>query len=67
LPESDLWVTMRLHMDTTLSSQRRELLVLLAWCLLLMLAWGLWLWQLDASDLTFDESATYFVAHRPPL
>ena len=58
---------MRLYMNTTLSSQRRELLVLLAWCLLLMLAWGLWLWQLDASDLTFDESATYFVAHRPPL
>jgi mannosyltransferase len=58
---------MRLHMDTTLSSQRRQLPVLLAWCLLLMLAWGLWLWQLDASDLTFDESATYFVAHRPPL
>ena len=35
------------------------------WCALLMLTWGLWLWQLDASDLTFDETATYFVAHRP--
>jgi hypothetical protein len=33
--------------------------------LLLAATWGLWLWQLDASDLTFDESATYFVAHRP--
>lgn len=30
-----------------------------------MLAWALWLWRLDASDLTFDETATYFVAHRP--
>ena len=45
---------------------RRSLLpVLLAWLLLLTAAWGLWLWQLDGSDLTFDESATYFVAHRP--
>lgn len=38
---------------------------LLAWWLLLLVVWGLWLWQLDASDLTFDEAATHFVAHRP--
>ena len=42
-----------------------HLLFLLAWVVLLAAAWGLWLWQLDASDLTFDESATYFVANRP--
>ncbi|MBN1178844.1 MAG: glycosyltransferase family 39 protein, partial [Anaerolineae bacterium] len=40
---------------------------LVAWVLLLLAAWCLWLWQLDASDLTFDEAATYFVAHRPVL
>ncbi|MCJ7738353.1 MAG: glycosyltransferase family 39 protein [Anaerolineae bacterium] len=28
--------------------------------------WGLWLWQLEASDLTFDEAATYYIAHRSP-
>jgi hypothetical protein len=44
-----------------------RLLSLIAWVLLLSATWGLWLWQLDASDLTFDESATYFVAHRPLL
>ena len=54
-------------MDNAVNSQRRELLVLLAWCLLVLLAWGLWLWRLDASDLTFDEAATYFIAHRPLL
>ncbi len=58
---------MPLLMDTTASHQRRKTLILLVWCLLLMLAWGLWLWHLDASDLTFDEAATYFVAHRPLL
>ncbi len=42
-----------------------RLRVLLGWCLLLLLVWGLWLWQLDASDLTFDESATHLIAHRP--
>ncbi len=46
---------------------RQKLHLLLAGSLLLTLAWGLWLWRLDASDLTFDESATYFVAHRPLL
>jgi|GEM_PF-725403 len=40
-------------------------LCLLAWTALLLAAWGLWLYQLDASDLTFDESATDFVARRP--
>lgn len=39
--------------------------VLLGWCLLLLVVWGLWLWQLDASDLTFDEAATHFIASRP--
>jgi len=46
---------------------RRKTFILLAWCLLFMLAWGGWLWRLGASDLTFDEAATYFVAHRPLL
>lgn len=54
-------------METATNSQRRELLVLLAWCLLLMLAWSLWLYRLDGSDLTFDEAATYSVARRPLL
>jgi mannosyltransferase len=58
---------MPLHMDTTVNGRRWKPLVLLAWCLLLMLVWGLWLWRLDASDLTFDEAATYVVAHRPLL
>jgi mannosyltransferase len=56
---------MPLQMDTTLNRRRQELPVLLSWCLLLMVAWGLWLWRLDASDLTFDEAATYFVARWP--
>jgi len=51
----------------TTPDDRQKLYVTLASCLLLALAWGLWLWRLDASDLTFDETATYFVAHRPPL
>jgi len=54
-------------MDTAANSQRWKPLVLLAWCLLLLLAWGLWLWRLDASDLTFDEAATHLVAHQPLL
>ncbi len=37
------------------------------WCLILWAAWAVRLWQLDASSLTFDEAATYFVAHRPVL
>lgn len=35
------------------------------WCLLLLTAWGGWLWQLDIGNLSFDETATYFVANRP--
>ncbi len=46
------------------TKNRRKLLVPLAWGLLLLLAWGMWLYHLDASDLTFDETATYTVAHR---
>jgi mannosyltransferase len=52
---------------SSMSNNHQTLHVLLTGCLLLALAWGLWLWRLDASDLTFDETATYFVAHRPPL
>jgi hypothetical protein len=37
----------------------------LVWIIVLLAAWGIWLWQLDDAALTFDESATYFVAHRP--
>lgn len=54
-------------MEIAVNAHRQRMPVLLAWCLLLTLTWGLWLWQLDASDLTFDETATYFVAYRPPL
>jgi 4-amino-4-deoxy-L-arabinose transferase-like glycosyltransferase len=32
-----------------------------------MTAWDLWLWRLDASDLTFDEASIYIVAHRSLL
>ncbi len=58
---------MPLHMETTVHNQRRKMLVLLACCLLFLLAWSLWLWQLDFSDLTFDETVTYSVARRPFL
>jgi len=54
-------------METATNSRRRKTLVLLTWCLPLVLAWSLWLYHLDASDLTFDEAATYFVARRPLL
>ncbi|MCB9421596.1 MAG: glycosyltransferase family 39 protein [Ardenticatenaceae bacterium] len=37
------------------------------WLLVLLTAWGIWLWNLNLSELSFDESATYFVANRPPL
>ncbi len=37
------------------------------WWLLLWAAWAVRLWHLDASDLTFDEAATYIVANRPLL
>ena len=55
-------------MNAPPNNRRRDARLLLIWCLLLMLAWGLWLWRLDdASDLSFDEAATYFIAHRPLL
>ena len=53
-------------MDTGAKSHRQRMLVWLAWCVLLTLAWGLWLHRLDASDLTFDEAGSYFIAHRSP-
>ena len=34
------------------------------WLLMLWAAWAARLWQLDASDLTYDEATTYLVAHR---
>jgi hypothetical protein len=37
----------------------------LLWSLTLWAAWAVRLWRLDASDLTFDEAATYLVAYRP--
>ena len=43
----------------------RRFKFLLAWAVLLTAVWSLWLWRLDASDLTFDEAATYYVAYRP--
>ncbi len=39
--------------------------VIWVWCLLLLTTWGGWLWQLDIGNLSFDETATYFVANRP--
>jgi hypothetical protein len=49
--------------------RRRDLFLLgsVFWWLLLWAAWAVRLWHLDASDLTFDEAATYVVAHRPLL
>lgn len=35
------------------------------WLLLLMAVWGLWLYHLDARDLSFDEVATWYIARRP--
>ena len=52
-------------METTACRSRRRLTALLVWCLFLTLAWGLWTWQLDASDLTHDEAITYRWAVRP--
>jgi hypothetical protein len=54
-------------MGTPTDSRRRKMLPLLACCLLLLAVWGLWLWRLDGSDLTFDETATYMIAARPLL
>lgn len=39
----------------------------LATVLLLLAAFGLRVWALGTADLTFDEVATYYVAHRPLL
>jgi mannosyltransferase len=51
------------------SNPRSGLLLVgfLFWWSLLWVAWAVRLWHLDASDLTFDEAATYFVANRPLL
>jgi len=54
-------------MATAVVASRQRVYRLVAWCLFLLLVWGLWLWRLVASDLTFDEAATYFVANRTPL
>ena len=48
-----------------LSHRGRFLIHSLSWGLILWAAWAIRLWQLDASDLTFDEAATYVVANRP--
>ena len=37
---------------------------MLLW-LIFWAAWAVRLWLLDASNLTYDEAATYFVANRP--
>lgn len=37
----------------------------LSWAMIFCAAWAIRLWHLDASDLTFDEAATYVVANRP--
>jgi len=54
-------------MATAVVNSRQKIRRLIAWCLFLLLVWGLWLWRLDASDLTFDEAATYFIASRTPF
>lgn len=38
-----------------------------SWVLVLLVAWGIWLWNLNLNELSFDESATYFVANRQLL
>ncbi len=40
---------------------------LLVWVPLLLLIWRVWLSNLDIGSLSFDETATYYVANRPPL
>jgi len=40
---------------------------LLIWTVILLLTWGVWLWNIDLGSLSFDETATYFVTNRPPL
>ena len=46
---------------------RSNILIALPWWLLLWAAWAVSLWHLEASSLTFDEAATYYVANRPLL
>jgi hypothetical protein len=52
-------------MDITDRRSRQRLAALLAWCLVLLLSWGLMLWELDASDLTHDEVISFHWANRP--
>ncbi len=43
-------------------SHRKALLI---WITILLLAWAVWLRNLNLGSLSFDETATYFVAYRP--
>jgi hypothetical protein len=52
-------------MDMTDRRSRRKVAELLAWCLVLLLSWGLMLAGLDASDLTHDEVISFHWANRP--
>lgn len=51
-------------MDISKRSRRRRLSALLTWCLVLLLSWGLLIWNLDASDLTHDEVVSFHWASR---
>ncbi len=52
-------------MDSAHTKKHRK--PLLVWIPLLLLTWGVWLWNIDLGSLSFDETATYFVINRPPL
>jgi len=55
----------RTNGQANLSPRGRFLIYSFSWGLILWAAWAIRLWHLDASDLTFDEAATYVVANRP--
>ena len=55
-------MTMRLVTD---KQRRATSRTVLGMALLLLLAFALRVWKVGTADLTFDEVATFFVAHRP--
>lgn len=63
----DTFLESRFKCHTAHSEPLRRVKCALWNALPLLVAWGLWLWQLEASDLTFDETATFVVAARPLL
>jgi 4-amino-4-deoxy-L-arabinose transferase-like glycosyltransferase len=57
----ECWIVTRLEGMSCKTGRERSILPL---ALLLLLAFALRVWQVGAADLTFDEVATFFVAHR---